>query len=46
MFPNQAVITDYLAHNGSIFLFHKTLVIFHIGATPRERQVFMFAIGD
>ena len=25
---------------------HKTLVIFQIGASPRERQVFLLTIGD
>src|ERR1700693_2275265 len=46
MFPNQTIITDYLAHNGSIFLFYKTLVIFQIWASPCERDLFLFAIGD
>ena len=46
MFSNQAIIADHLAHNRSIFLFYKTLIIFQIGASPRERDVFLFTIGD
>jgi hypothetical protein len=46
MFANQAIVADYLAHNSSILLFYKTLIILQIRATPRERHVFLFTIGD
>ena len=46
MSSNQTVIPDYLAHNRAIFLLDKTLIVFQVGATPRERDLLLFAIGD
>jgi hypothetical protein len=46
VFPNQAVIAHHLAHNRAIFLLDKTLIILQRWTTPRERQVFLFAMGD
>ena len=46
MFADQAIVAHHLAHHRAIFLLDKTLVIFQIGATSRERDVFLFTIGD
>ena len=46
MFAHQAVVAHDLAHDPSILLFYKTLIILQIRASPREGDVFLFAIGD
>jgi hypothetical protein len=46
LFPNEAIIADHLTNDGSVFLFNKTLIVFQIRASPREGDVFLFAIGD
>ncbi len=46
MFPNQAIIADHLADNRSVFLRNKALIIFQMGASPRERQVFFLTRSD
>ena len=44
VFPNQAIITDHLADNRSIFLFDKTLVSFLIRPSSCEGNLFLFTI--
>jgi len=46
VFPNQAIIADHLAYNRAILLLHKALIVFQVRASPRERQVCLFAIAD
>ena len=46
MFANQPIIADHLTHNRSIFLFHKTLIVFQVWAAPRERDVCLLTISD
>jgi hypothetical protein len=43
LLSNKAVIPDYLADKRSILLFDKTLIIFQIGASAREGDLFLFA---
>jgi hypothetical protein len=45
VFSNQAIVTDYLAHNRAIFLFYKALVTFLVGPPAGKGDVFMFTIG-
>jgi hypothetical protein len=44
LFPNQAIVADHLTHDRSIFLFHKTLVIFEIWASPCEDDLLLLAV--
>jgi len=44
VFPNKAIIAYHLTDDRSIFLLHKTLIIFHAWASPCERQVFALTI--
>jgi hypothetical protein len=46
MFADQTIVAYLLAHNRPILLLHKTLIVFQIGASPRERDVRLLAIGD
>jgi len=45
-FANEAIIADHLSHNRAIFLLSKTLIVFQRRASPRERNLFLFAIGN
>ena len=46
LFSNQAVIPHHLSHNGSILLFHKTLIRFEVGASSREGNLLGFTIAQ
>ena len=39
-------MAHHLPDNRAIFLFHKTLVVFQVWASPGEREVFLFTIGE
>jgi hypothetical protein len=46
LLPSQAVRAHKVAHNGTIFLFYKALVILEFRASSRERNVFPLTRGD
>ena len=45
VFPNELIVAYDLADDRSVFLFHKTLIIFHAWASPCEGQVLLLTIG-
>src|SRR5260370_38361773 len=46
MLPNQATLAHYLPHHDPIFLLHKALIPFLIGASSRKGNLLTHTIGS